>query len=238
MGTHKKQKPETEKPARQPIEREDTVQQIQSRLSATPRSDDGAQLPPNSPAHNEDECGPLMQTLGIANRDFVKQLSRQLFRASVRGVDRVDDGALFFSLSVLTGKKAMDELDAMLLVQMAAVHTAAMRTSGELACAEDPSQRDSAARRLTQLNRTFAAQLEARKRYISGEPRVTVQNVSVTEGGQAIVGNVTQACSTPAQAVENPASAQNDPEQTAQKNHRGTESDRVAVSATGKFRVS
>jgi hypothetical protein len=42
--------------------------------------------------------------------------------------------------------------------------------------------------------RTFATQLEALKRYrTGGEQKVTVQHVSVSEGGQAIVGNVTHA---------------------------------------------
>jgi hypothetical protein len=49
-----------------------------------------------------------------------------------------------------------------------------------------------------QLARTFAAQVEALKRYRSGgEQRMTVQHVHVAEGGQAIVGNV----SAPAEGV-------------------------------------
>jgi hypothetical protein len=44
------------------------------------------------------------------------------------------------------------------------------------------------------LTRTFAMQIEALKRYRSGaDQKVTLQHVSVAEGGQAIVGNVTQA---------------------------------------------
>jgi hypothetical protein len=44
------------------------------------------------------------------------------------------------------------------------------------------------------LTRTFAMQMGALKRYRSGaEQKVTLQYVSVAEGGQAIVGNVTQA---------------------------------------------
>ena len=43
------------------------------------------------------------------------------------------------------------------------------------------------------LARTFPAQIEALNRYRShGEPAITVQNVSVGDGGKAIVGNVTQ----------------------------------------------
>jgi hypothetical protein len=41
---------------------------------------------------------------------------------------------------------------------------------------------------------TFATQMEALKRYrTGGEQKVTVQHVSVSEGGQTIVGNVTHA---------------------------------------------
>jgi hypothetical protein len=43
-----------------------------------------------------------------------------------------------------------------------------------------------------QLTRTFAAQMEALMRYrTGGEQKVMVQHVTVSDGGQAIVGNVT-----------------------------------------------
>jgi hypothetical protein len=46
---------------------------------------------------------------------------------------------------------------------------------------------------LGRLARTFPAQIEALNRHRShGEPAITVQNVSVGDGGNAIVGNVTQ----------------------------------------------
>jgi hypothetical protein len=52
-------------------------------------------------------------------------------------------------------------------------------------------QQDSAERAFNKLARTFAAQVEALKRYRSGgEQKMTVQHVHVAEGGQAIVGNV------------------------------------------------
>jgi hypothetical protein len=48
-------------------------------------------------------------------------------------------------------------------------------------------------RALGRLARTFPAQMEALNRYRNnGEPGITVQNVSVQDGGKAIVGNVTQ----------------------------------------------
>ena len=47
-------------------------------------------------------------------------------------------------------------------------------------------------RALGRLARTFPAQMEALNRYRSkSEPAVTVQNVSIQDGGKAIVGNVT-----------------------------------------------
>jgi hypothetical protein len=69
----------------------------------------------------------------------------------------------------------------------------AMRCAHHLADADDLAQHDSAARALGRLARTFPAQIEALNRYRShGEPAITVQNVSVGDGGKAIVGNVTQ----------------------------------------------
>lgn len=81
----------------------------------------------------------------------------------------------------------------MLVAQMVSVHVMAMRCAQHLAAAEDLAQHDSAARALGRLARTFPAQIEALGRYRSdSEPAVTVQNVSVADGGKAIVGNVTQ----------------------------------------------
>jgi hypothetical protein len=61
-------------------------------------------------------------------------------------------------------------------------------------------------RALNKLARTFAMQMEALKRYrTGGEQKVTVQHVSVSEGGQAIVGNVTQAAGE--RALEKPANS-------------------------------
>ena len=76
-----------------------------------------------------------------------------------------------------------------------------------LANAEDIAQHDSAARALGRLARTFPAQIEALNRYRShGEPAITVQNLSVGDGGKAIVGNVTQHASVIV-SDKNPASA-------------------------------
>src|SRR5215467_5863391 len=85
-------------------------------------------------------------------------------------------------------------VEAMLAAQMAAVHNATMTFARRLNHVETIQQQDSAERALNKLARTFATQVEALKRYrTGGEQKVTVQHVSVNEGGQAIVGNVNQA---------------------------------------------
>lgn len=79
----------------------------------------------------------------------------------------------------------------MLAAQMAAVHNATMIFARRLNHVESIPQQDSAERAFNKLARTFAAQVEALKRYRSGgEEKMTVQHVHVAEGGQAIVGNV------------------------------------------------
>ena len=52
-------------------------------------------------------------------------------------------------------------------------------------------QQDAAERALNKLARTFATQMDALKRYrTGGQQKVTVEHVTVNEGGQAIVGAV------------------------------------------------
>jgi S-adenosylhomocysteine hydrolase len=85
-----------------------------------------------------------------------------------------------------------DETEALLAAQMAAIHNATMCAARRLNHAETIAQQDSASNAFNKLARTFAAQLEALKRYrSSSEPTVkTTQHVTVNDGGQAIVGNV------------------------------------------------
>ena len=100
---------------------------------------------------------------------------------------------LSFMISMVKSIRPRDAVEAMLVAQMVSVHVMAMRCAYHLAGAEDVARRDSASRALGRLARTFPAQIEALNRYRNhGEPAITVQNVSVGDGGKAIVGNVTQ----------------------------------------------
>ena len=134
-----------------------------------------------------------MEAVGTADWDFLDGLLGQLANAGSQG-RQIDERGLNFMLSVVKGIKPRDQIEAMLAAQMAAVHMATMTFARRLAHVENIAQQDSAERAFNKLARTFANQMEALKRYrTGGEQKVTVQHVSVSEGGQAIVGNVTQA---------------------------------------------
>jgi hypothetical protein len=133
----------------------------------------------------------LSNALGSADEEFLNGIVRQLVNASAHGQENDERGPNFM-LSVINGIEPRDQLEAMLAAQMAAVHVASMKLAQILANAETILQHDSAERAFNKLTRTFATQMEALKRYRTGaEQKVT--HVSVAEGGQAIVGNVTQA---------------------------------------------
>ncbi len=94
-------------------------------------------------------------------------------------------------LSPSLGVKPQDVVEANLAVQMAAIHAATMKSAAGLAGSKTWESWDRQERALNRLTRTFAAQVEALKRYRSkGEQRVYVERVNVGERGQAIVGNV------------------------------------------------
>jgi hypothetical protein len=135
----------------------------------------------------------LMEALGTADCEFFAGLLQQLTNSSARG-GQIDERLLNFMLAVIKGIKPRDQIEVMLAAQMAAIHEAIMTFTKRLAHVETIPQQDSAERALNKLARTFATQMEAFQRYRSGgEQKVLVQQVSVNEGGQAIVGNVTQA---------------------------------------------
>ena len=134
----------------------------------------------------------MANALGVADCDAMDGILRQLVRASVSG-GSPDEVNLSFMISMVKSIKPRDSVEAMLVAQMVSVHVMAMRCAHHLANAEDIARHDSAARALGRLARTFPTQIEALNRYRSrGEPAITVQNVSVGDGGKAIVGNVTQ----------------------------------------------
>lgn len=130
--------------------------------------------------------------LGVSDRAAMDGLLRQLVRASING-ERPDETNLAFMIAMVQNLRPRNSIEAMLITQMVSVHVMAMRCAQQLTGPCDTARQDSAARALGRLARTFPAQIDALTRYRSqSEPAITVQNVSVADGGKAIVGNVTQ----------------------------------------------
>lgn len=132
------------------------------------------------------------EALGAVDRDALHGILKQLMRASAI-LQKPNEANLAFMISMMKSIAPRDSLEAMLTAQMVSVHVATMRSACRLAFTEDVSQQEGITRTLTRLARTFAAQMEALNRHRgSGERPITVQNLSVQDGGSAIVGNVAQ----------------------------------------------
>jgi hypothetical protein len=219
LSPPKKSDPDTEKKKYEPTEREKTAldryRAQEATAPAAPRMKVDKKAATIAPDHPDVPFAYalLKEALGTVSVDFTNGLLGQLANAGSHG-RQIDEDALNFMLSVVTGIKPKDQLEAMLAAQMAAIHTATMTFARRLAHVETIQQQDSAERALNKLARTFAMQMEALKRYrIGGEQKVTVQHVSVNEGGQAIVGNVNQAAR--GTAAEKPVTALSDARQQA-----------------------
>lgn len=144
--------------------------------------------------HPDPQAGEMLlaEALGAVDRDALDGLLAQLVKASAIR-QRPNAANLAFMISMMQSIAPRDSIEAMLAAQMVSVHVAAMRSACRLACTEDIAQQESVTRALGRLARTFAAQIEALSRHRNnGERGITVQNLSVQDGGKAIVGNVTQ----------------------------------------------
>ena len=196
MAARKSRTAPVEKPEYKPTPREAAAVKklCDQRAEQAPRlkvskSKDGIKIGPDHPNRAAANVL-LMEAIATTDLDFLTGLLTQLANASG---GEVDEQRLNFMLSVVKGIKPRDQIETMLAAQMAAVHTATMKFSRSLDEAKYLEHRDSADRTFNKLARTFVTQMEALKRYrTGGEQTVTVQHVNVSEGGQAIVGNVTQ----------------------------------------------
>jgi hypothetical protein len=126
-----------------------------------------------------------MAAFGTKDPDFFDGLLNQLGRVRSRE-DEPASHTVGSLLSVLKNTRPRDELEAMLLAQMATCHKIAMDTTSRL---NNPEEY----RLLLKLMKTFADLKETFDRGRKAtENSFMVQNMTVKDGGQAIVGNVTQ----------------------------------------------
>jgi hypothetical protein len=132
----------------------------------------------------------LMRCFGTTDPVFFDGLLHSIINAAKDGGTVTDESANFIA-SVVAAVVPRDELEAMLAVQMAAIHNATIVTARRLAHVETLPQFEAHERALNKLARTYTTQLEALKRYrTGGQQKVVVEHVTVNAGGQAIVGAV------------------------------------------------
>jgi hypothetical protein len=138
----------------------------------------------------------LMAPFGITDANFLSGIYTQLMNADGFGSEGLE-----FAVSVITGISPKDQLDVMLGAQTAVMQMATMKQMRKLGSTEVGSaSQDSVERTATKLSRICISLVDALKRHrTGGEQKITVQHVSVADGGQAIVGSVTQ------NALEKPA---------------------------------
>jgi hypothetical protein len=130
-----------------------------------------------------------MNSLGTGDTQFADGLLRQLAEVAHTGKE-LTARELNTIVATVHSIGPRDPTEALLAAQMAAIHQATMIAARRLNRVEMIDQQDSCSNMLNKLARTFAAQVEALKRYrSSGEQtvKVTHQHVNVT-ARQAVVG--------------------------------------------------
>ncbi len=131
----------------------------------------------------------MLETFGIADKNFIAPLYSQLVNADGFGGDGVE-----FAAAVIKGGAPNDVFEVMQAAQMGLVHWAAMQYLRQVAEERGGGNQELAVSSATKLLRTFPSQLDALKRYrTGGEQTVTFRHVAVDESGQTrLVRQVTQ----------------------------------------------
>jgi metal-dependent amidase/aminoacylase/carboxypeptidase family protein len=92
------------------------------------------------------------------------------------------------SLAFIEGAKPQGEIECALVMRMACTHSAAMSVLGANGHGRDAPFKASAAARLM---RAYATQVKTLRRLRNGDTQVVrVEHVHVNEGGQALIGNL------------------------------------------------
>jgi DNA-binding HxlR family transcriptional regulator len=115
-------------------------------------------------------------SFGTTDWPVVEALAGQLAQlANINGA--VCNARFQQAMALAQGVQPTDEVEAMLATQMAAIHLATMEYAGRLHRSTSVQVSEAYERSLTRLSRTFAAQVDALKKYRSkGEQRVVVEH--------------------------------------------------------------
>lgn len=148
----------------------------------------------------------LLDGLGTRSLPFAEMLVDQLARQGRWGGQSTTDvKRLNAMLAMVDGCQPANEVEAMLLAQMAASHDLGMEMAWRSKQADMLPQLEAMGNLAVKLMRTFALQAEAlAKLKRGGEQRVKVEHVHVHPGGQAIVGDVHTGGGVPTKSEDQP----------------------------------
>ena len=123
-----------------------------------------------------------------------QELAGGLFEDSILSAQGVDEkGGATTIVGFVFELKPKGPIEVMLATHMGMVHVAMARAARRLARTNSTELAESYDKAFNRLARTFTIQMEAfRKHRNGGNQKVTVEHVTVNQGGQAIVGNVSK----------------------------------------------
>jgi hypothetical protein len=134
----------------------------------------------------------LKGALGTVSDAFVDMALHHLERAARMPSDGPSNVSINGALAIIAGFAPRNEVEAALALQAACVHMAAMVMMARIGGGHGSDRRLPAlASSTAKLVRAFSIAVETHRRLrVGGEQKITVQHVTVNEGGRAIVGPV------------------------------------------------
>lgn len=144
-------------------------------------------IPEIEPGMEDIYYATVSETTGVLNEFFGQQLISQAQFATPYGKQL--DVAAEAVAAALYEMKPKDAIEGMLVTQMTSLHNQMMHYMRQ--SLENEWETELCIARFTKLNRHFIHSLHALLKYRNrGQQRIIVENVTVSEGGRAIIGHV------------------------------------------------
>jgi hypothetical protein len=142
----------------------------------------------------------MLEALGTPDTELQRYFLSQVVQtfSGVTSKEKTNFDAAIASmnsaLSILNGIQPKDEIEGMLAIQMIGIHNLAVDALNRaMLSGQSFEGRKTNVSYVTQMSRAFVMQMEALKKYrTSSQIKMVVRSVSVSDGGQAIVGTVNQ----------------------------------------------
>ncbi len=136
-----------------------------------------------------DDYMSIQKLMGMRTHDAANGVYTSALSALGRSAEKY--GNLMSAMFAETEPR--DAIEAMLIGQMTATHVAMTTLSERMTQQTIYAVQESYERSVTRLSRTYLAQMDALKKYrAKAQQTVRVERVTINEGGQAVVGDVTR----------------------------------------------